>query len=374
MTEIVKQSREVSPEQLEAYLRNAHWIQTGKLRSVATIWNRRDDLDAEVVLPLSRSVKDYAPRLRDALTAVASFERRGVLDVISDNGRIFANVITVRVIHADTDGGTIPINDGVLLITKAKDLLSAAAQSIFAKRKHFTGKPTPDAKEYVDTLLLGQTEIGSYVVNVIAPVQEGAVAPGQAASVPLADAVTLNLVSGLEALEVASERYRDTGSLREFETTIVQGASANMCDALLGFSGVKRNRAFEIKVSPSEGSMFKTDARTFSFDAPQVEILEKASSFFKDDYVLSGRTLTGYVTKLSQPKEDEAGTITLDTQFDDLNRKVRIELGKDDYHTAVIAHDTRQYVQCSGDVHVKSKTASLLHPQSFRIVGVDELF
>lgn len=374
MTEIVKRSKEVSPEQLEAYLRNAHWVQTGKLRSVATIWNRQDDLDAEVVLPLSRSVKDYVPRLRDALAAVASFERRGVLDVISDIGRMFANVITVRVIHADTDDGTIPINDGVLLITKAKDLLSAAAQSIFAKRKHFTGKPAPDAKEYVDTLLLGQTEIGSYVVNVIAPVQGGKMAPVEADLIPLAKAVTLNLVTGLEALEKASERYRETGSLREFETTIVQGASANMCDALLGFSGIKRNRAFEVKVSPSEGSMFETETRTFKFDAPQVEILEKASGYFKDDYVLTGRTLTGYVTKLSKPKEDEAGTITLDTQFDDLNRKVRIELGKDDYHIAVIAHDTKQYVQCSGDVHVKSKTASLLHPQNFRIVGVDDLF
>lgn len=374
MTEIVKRSKEVSPEQLEAYLQNAHWIQTGKLRSVATIWNRQDDLDAEVVLPLSRSVKDYVPRLRDALAAVASFERRGVLDVISDIGRMFANVITVRVIHADTDDGTIPINDGVLLITKAKDLLSAAAQSIYAKQKHFTGKPTPDAKEYVDTLLLGQTEIGSYVVNVIAPVQGGPMAPGGTESVPLAKAVTLNLVTGLEALERASERYQETGSLREFETTIVQGASANMCDALLGFSGVKRNRAFEIKVSPSEGPMFETEARTFKFDAPRVEILGKASSFFKDDYVLTGRTLTGYVTKLSKPKEDEAGTIMLDTQFDDLNRKVRIELDKDDYHTAVIAHDTKQYVQCNGDVHVKSKSASLLQPQGFRIVGVDDLF
>ncbi|MBI5716975.1 MAG: hypothetical protein HZC37_04720 [Burkholderiales bacterium] len=374
MTEIVKRFKEVSAEQVEAYLRNAHWIQTGKLRSVATIWNRQDDLDAEVVLPLSRSVKDYVPRLRDALAAVASFERRGVLEVVSDIGRMFANVITVRVIHADTDDGTIPINDGVLLIAKAKDLLSAAAQAIYAKRKHFTGNPTPDAKEYVDRLLLGQTEVGSYVVNVIAPVQGGPLAPGEVESVPLAKAVTLNLVTGLEALKKASERYQETGSLREFETTVVQGASANMCDALLGFSGVNRNRAFEIKVSPSEGPMFETDVRTFKFDAPEVEILEKVSSYFKEDYVLTGRTLTGYVTKLSKPKEDEAGTITLDTKFDDLNRKVRIELGKDDYHTAVIAHDTRQYVQCTGDVHVKSKTASLLHPRGFRIVGVNELF
>jgi hypothetical protein len=51
-------------------------------------------------------------------------------------------------------------------------LLSAAAQSVYAKRKQFTRGAPKEAKAYLETLLLGQTEVGSYIVNVIAPTQQ----------------------------------------------------------------------------------------------------------------------------------------------------------------------------------------------------------
>ncbi|WP_131705284.1 hypothetical protein [Xanthomonas citri] len=133
----------VSIEQIHAYLQSRQWFEDGKIRSVATIWHRRNDLDAEVVLPFPY-VKDLKQRLRDALAAIASFEKRPVFDVISDVKRLISNVITIRVVHADTQDGTIPINDGVLLISKAKDLLAAAAQAVYANRRHFSG---PTSKE-----------------------------------------------------------------------------------------------------------------------------------------------------------------------------------------------------------------------------------
>ena len=113
----------------------------------------------------------------------------------------------MRVIGADTALGTIPINDGVLLFTKAKDLLCAAALSMYSRRKQFSGQLPKDAKTYLDSLLLcraslGQTEIGSYVVNVIAPLSQPRLAsePSAGPGRPVAEAVTLNLVNGLEAL------------------------------------------------------------------------------------------------------------------------------------------------------------------------------
>lgn len=372
MSASIRRLADVTVEQLDAYLRSERWVQTGRLRSIATIWNRTDDLDAEVVLPTSRSVKDYTQRILDALDAVASFEKRRVLDVVSDIERLFANVVTVRVIHPDTEDGTIPIRDGVLLISKARDLLFAAAMSIYAKRKHFTGKPPKDAADFVDTLLLGQTEVGSYVVNVIAPLQGDSGAHSHSEIVdatPLATAVTLNLVTGLEALTEASAIFEDERDPRIFETTVLKGASANLCDALLGFSGSNRNRSFEIRVAQAGGLLFEAEPRVFRFEAHQVEVLERASGYFKDDYVLSQRTLTGYVRKLSRPKEDASGTITLDTQFGDVSRNVRIDLGPEDYHKAVLAHDDNSLVQCSGDVHVKSRSASLLNPHGFRVLG-----
>lgn len=364
----------ISSDQLKAYLQSKFWYEDGKIRSVATIWHQHADQDAEVVLPFP-SVKDYRQRLRDAIAAVASFEKRGALEVIKDVTRLLATVVSVRVIHADTKDGTIPINDGVLLISKAKDLLQAAAMSIHSKRKQFIGASSKDVRAYVDTLLLGQTEVGSYVVNVIAPLPgSSAASDHMGENTSLTQAVTLNLVTGLEALTTASDEFENLQNLRVFDAAVQKGASANMCDALLGLSGEDRNRSFEIKVTADNGPMFISEAKIFSFDASYIEKLTQASAYYKDDYVLSDRRLTGFVKKLSRPQGDNAGTITVQCTVEDVERLVKIDLEGEDYHNAILAHDKQSYVQCTGDVHIKSRSARLVNMQGFKVVDINELF
>lgn len=365
---------QISADQLSSYLLSKQWYEDGRIRSVATIWHRADDEDAEVLIP-QPSAKDYRPRMRQALSSVVAYEGRYAADVVKDILQLFSNVISVRVIHDDTSNGTIPISDGVLLISKAKELLSAAAQSVYAKRRQFTGGAPKEAKVYLETLMLGQTEIGSYVVNVIAPadpvVHDDAHIAG---AIPLAQAITLNLVTSLAALEKASVTYEGTEDLKVFDAAVQMGASSNMCDALLGFSGEKHHRSFEITISGVSGPLFENEPRKFAFNPRHVELLEKVSGYYKDDYVLPQRQLTGYITKLSRPKDETAGTIIIDSNLGGVDRKVRVELSGDDYHMAVLAHDNSKLVRVVGDVHIKSKTARLLNPVNFGVIEIEDLF
>lgn len=362
----------ISSEQLRTYLQLKRWREDGKIRSVATIWHRQDDIDAEVLLPVS-SVKDYRQRMRDALRSVASFEERAIPDVLNEVRQLFANVISIRVVAEDTSDGTIPINDGVLLIAKAKDLLSAAARSLYAKRKQFTRGAPKEAKEYLDTLLLGQTEVGSYIVNVIAPAQAAPTGPELPTAMPLAQAITANLVTGLTALEKASEAYQEMGDLKAFDEAVLAGASSNMCDALLGFSGERHSRTFEITVTAAPSPLFEAKPRQFRFNGRHVKVLEKATGYYKGDYVLPQRRLTGYITKLSRPKDETSHTITIESVLGDVERKVQVDLSGDDYHLAVLAHDRSKMVRVEGDVHVKSKSAQLLNPKNFGVIEIEDI-
>ncbi len=363
----------ITSEQLRSYLESKGWFEDGKIKSVATIWHRHDDLDAEVVLPFP-SAKDHTQRLKEAIAAIAAVENRIAQQVEDDARRISANVVSVRVIHPDTRDGTIPINDGVLLIENVKELLLSAAQSLRAKRKQFIGKAAADAKAYIDTLLLGQTEVGSYVVNVIAPVNENPEPENQTAeSVPHAQAVTQSLVAGLDALEKASTEFEENQNLAVFDRAILSGASANMCDALLGLSGLHRNRSIEIKIAFQMGLLFETKPRTFAFGANQLEILIKASGYYKEDYVLENRKITGFVKKLSRPLGERLGTVTIQCKVDDIDRLVNVDLDGDEYHNAVRAHDQQLYVRLHGDIHIMSRSARLLRPRDFLVLDQPNL-
>ncbi|CAG9166047.1 hypothetical protein [Cupriavidus pampae] len=109
------------------------------------------------------------------------------------------------------------------------------------------------------------------------------------------------------------------------------------------------------------------------FEGRHVEGLEKATGYYKGDYSLPERRLTGYITKLNRPKYETAGTITIDSTFGDVERKVQVELTGDDYHLAVVAHDNSKMVRVEGDVHIKSKSAQLLNPKNFGVIDIEDL-
>lgn len=374
MSDTNRRHVEVSMEQLRSYLLSTHWYEDGSIRSVATIWHQPSSAEAEIVLPF-QYVKDYRQRLKDAIAAIALFENRDTVEVIDDIARLFSRVMSIRVIHADTEDGTIPINDGVLLVSKAKELLMAAAMSVSMKKRQFIGSSSKDVRDYVDSLLLGQTEVGSYIVNVLAPLSVHPTSPDVSDEIAdLNQVVTQNLITGLEALTSASDQFDEQQSLKVFDAAVQMGASANMCDALLGLSGVNRNRSFEIKVTAGAGPMFVRETKVFSFEGESIENIEKASAYYKDDYVLVGRQLTGFVKKLSRSPGDNAGTIAIHCTIEEVERLINIELEGEDYHNAVLAHDRQSYVQCTGDVHIKGRSARLLNPHDFKVIDIGRLF
>lgn len=367
---------ELEPEQLETYLASQGWQYDGTLSELATIWHRpeADAYDAEVVVPLRGKVTDYRERMVDAILAIASHEKRDPGDVAKEMAGHFADHIRVRVIHSDVDKGTIPLNDGILLNQRARDLLAASAMSTVLKRKHFSGKRTPEAREFLSSLRLGQTEIGSYVVNVIAPLLPVG-APDQEAisTTSVTRMVTANLSSGLDALLEAIRDFEKNENLAVFNGAVDAGVSANMCDALLGLSGEKRERKFEITIVPSTKETFKNEPKRFLFEHTEVKTLATASDYYKDNYVLPDQIIRGFIKRLDRPTTNEDGTITVEATILNTEKNVAIVLGPDEYLEAVTAHKRKEVIECRGNVAVKARSAKLLSPSNFRVIRSGEL-
>lgn len=368
--EVIEQLRSLTWVQLRSYLLTGGWRDDGDVGPFASIWHRDEPSyqDAEVVLPMSQNARDFWPRLADAAIAIAGFEKRSPAEVISDAMGHLADVIRVRVQAPDVTGGTIPINDGVRLNQHGRDLMTASAVTALEKRRHFSGRKKAETIAYLDGLRLGQTGHGSYIINIIAPLPPERLDQPTLEHVPLTSVVTANLTAGLEALDHAIETFEPGGSRLVFEEAVARGASANMCDALVGLSGLNKQRSVEISISPSRSGPTPPPTRTFTYSTEKIAQVAEASLYYKQDYVVQNRVVQGFIKRLDRPHGQEIGTVWVDTQVEGVQRIVAIDLGPTDYHEATLAHDRTEVVRCNGDVHVTARTAILLNPTGFEVL------
>ncbi|TOO51119.1 hypothetical protein CGH34_25850, partial [Vibrio parahaemolyticus] len=123
--------------------------------------------------------------------------------VLKEIESFYSDSVKIRVVHSDVEEGTIPIEDGVLLIEKSRDLLAATTLSTFSKKAYFTGQRNTEAQNFIKQLRLGQTEVGSFIVNLIAPIPETINSQLDQDEMSVTRAVTNNLSRSLVALEKA---------------------------------------------------------------------------------------------------------------------------------------------------------------------------
>lgn len=372
------QTSSFSEGQIRSYLLTTGWLEVDVLERLATIWRRPEyELsEAELLLPLAPDLRDFRDRMADFFLALAEFEGRDI-EVVLQAIRLSAiDLVSVQVRHDDVQDGTIPLDDGVLLNQRARDLMTSAVLSTLSKRRHFQGNRPPEATAYLARLRLGQTKIGSYVVNVLAPVGVIASAQEELEPVTLSQTVTSNLASALKALTDAITKYKSTRNPAVFDLAVERGASANMCEALASFSGASRTRSFSLRLDPARGPSFdQSTSLSFEFEATDAQILGEAAGYFRDNYVLPDQTICGMVKRLDRLPGAETGTVTITAPLiGGQDKNIAVELAGDAYNEAIHAHERKVAVECRGDVHVTPRSARLLNPSGFKVFWNGQLF
>lgn len=368
----------LTPDHLKAYLMTNGWSHDGDLNYLASIWHRpeKEHHDLEVLLPLTKDLKDYRERIIDALLTIATFENLPPVEIAKAAIGQLTDLVRIRVIHHDVNGGTIPLKDGVQLNLHARELMIAAALSTQMKRRLFTGKRSPEVTAFLESLRLGQTEEGSYIVNIIAPAKPSPETKELFPTVPLSNIVTDNLTSSLSALEDSIERFETTNKLSSFDSAVQSGASANLCDALVGLSGSEKQRSFEITVvpSPKRESTSRVITQSFVFDPERVDHIATASQYLKGNYVLKNQIISGQIKRLDRAADEEVGTIVVAATINSHEKHVALQLEPEQYQEAITAHGMKEEVRCIGDLHVSARKARLLNPSGFTVLTSGNLF
>ncbi|NJL28864.1 MAG: hypothetical protein HC897_13715 [Thermoanaerobaculia bacterium] len=362
----------IRPLDLAAYLRARGWHERERTPGRSAVWTREQGEDLfEVLLPLDTVFRDYPARIADLLDTLERAENRSQLEVAADIETASADRVRIRASTGRHHDGSIGLGEGVELVSRARDLMLAAACATIEPRSHYPTRVPDQALRYLNGLELGQTERGSFVLTILSPVPPAL----QTTLFPPADdpferQVTRALARAFTAARLAAEESVTTGELEPFRRAVVHGVSANFCDSLTGLLDASGGEQMELSIgwASSRGPVDGLgSAAVLTRDLAQV--LREASRLFKETEPEPSFELRGYVIALRRDEGRGAGEVIVSGLLEGSIRKIKIVLDSTAYARAIEAHRSERPVACEGTLVRTGRSFELVEPRRFEVAA-----
>lgn len=358
----------VAYQDLRAYLEARGWNNFPSRLSYAAIYRSPGAGDVEVQIPLDTDLADYADAIVLAARRIAGFEGRPIEQLLRDLLQPRSDTVRYALGGAATRSGTIGLTAGLSLVSGAVKSLLASACSVQRPRRFHPRMTLADAESYVRACRLGQTEIGSYVLTVDAPLDIHAQL--DAAEVPFGRRATAHLFESTAHLARAI-RQGETARLVD-EAPDAPLVSANLCESLVEM--MPPDESADLRLTGSWSPLIPAPASvpvTVHFDRTMFEAVERLAQQLRPAHGTEPAQFVGMVVELSgapNPGGELEGDVVLQVQADDQLLKVRVTLGPKDYKMAGAAHLGQHYVSVHGQLHRGRRTHVLEHPTDFQVL------
>lgn len=355
----------LEPSDVVAYVKELGWQQIDERPGRASYWRPGDKEDFELVLPLSKNLGDYFLRLSDAVTLIAEVRRATPLQIIRAIRARFEDIFRAKLKRADAGDGTVPLDDGAAAISGVADMFEAAATTAIHSTPAFQRAPQ-EARKFLASARLGQTEVGSYVITVHSrlPAQKDHTVP-----VPFERKVLMTLTSALAA---ANEAVTAKDRERAFKKSVERGVSANLCRALfdLGARAEVAQLEFDVDWALAEPPP-PSVPRSVVFSRLAFPVLREAARYLSRIEPEEQFTLTGLVRRLEKDDPtlfDEPGSVAIFGDVHGIGRAVTVRLQTADYIEAIHAHEAGRHVTVVGTLRQDGERFRLEEPKHFGVL------
>lgn len=358
-------------EQFTRYLTVKSWQIAFELE-YAIIWQREFGHQIlEITLP-KPSAEDSNEVLNKTLEKLAKIEGKTIETLKLNIVNQYTDNLSIRVVGESIKNGTIPLDEGVKLFEKTKHLVNALALSA-KKKKAFFGNNSggKNVTEFMSQVRLGQTQIGSYIVNLSYPVENIEVKEQNEIiqAISFSRSVSHNLVNSLTKLKEKITHYDHNPT--SFAELIPEGVSHNLCEAIIGLSGSEQQREVEIKLKVGGISDEAMSSETFNirFAQNEIKVVQIASKYYQGEYTLQHYEVIGKIVGLHSSNLAEGGYIQVPCKIEDKTVEIRIDLSPEQYQLATEAHKTGQQIRCKGEsLYINKKKGRLQKLTSINIL------
>ena len=359
---------EISPAALSAYARIAGWSQHESYREHSDIYI--GDTLPEIIVPRTTRLGDYASAVAALIETFAQVAQQDAMTVY--RSLVTADRDIIRIRAAESDDGSLGLDDGVKLVRGARDMVLAVTCSLHDPQPVYRPGANREATNLLRQMRLGQTDQGSFTTTLLTP----AIPPPIPSLVedpddhnaPLARRMTRRLVEALDMVLQAMERA-STGDGDAFGEVVASGVSANLCESLARIVGPFAT--LDIGVSLARTRLATLPRHVFPFGRADVALLDEAARSLRERAPKPDVRLQGFVRILGRGEEHTDGRISLRTVVDRQPLAVVAVLKQTDYEQAIQAHKDRATVTLTGDLERAGQRWRLLNPHIENILRDD---
>jgi hypothetical protein len=371
-------SGHTTPDRLAALLNRLGWHQYGGQAGQYSRWVAPDE--SKLIVPLNPATGDYRELLQQALYRLASVvPREDILfralnaDLRQDDEIKFSKDVA-------TIAGAVSWPVGKGIVTAAEEALLAAAKTRLSRRAYYGSANGRFAHRFLEACMMGQTEIGSYVVTAFAPANESfperETLPGRPALPEIASYsgrdISRALSDSLGATREAVAHYKSSSSLAGFEESVPKGVNREMAVAVRKL--VASSDGAQVSIQWSSAVPLSPDmppqVSTFEFDGSDGPVLDQAITRLATMTPVEYVRVVGWVSVVARPKRGARGLIRLKVVAGSSAGTLRIPLTQEQFEIASQAIAQERGLMISGRQEKESGTTYLYDAEGIEMVDL----
>lgn len=239
----------VSPIDLRDFLKASGWslLKEG-IEHRLFVFDHQTFPRRQLVFPMDVTAPDYGEAVERVIDKLAEMMGLTVTALASSIANLHDDVLQLRV-YFDGDDRSLPLSFASSLVTNAEKMLKASACTVIQPRTNHPKLTLSEANQFIDYARFGQTQVGSFVLNIACPLNamdaQGRL-PLDELDAPFVRQVTLSLQKAVSELVEAIEGDTLQALVDKLKQSRAPLISANLCDALTGMHDDQINNGLEV--------------------------------------------------------------------------------------------------------------------------------
>ena len=362
---LLKNLSGITSASIEKYLLFTGWVRDDEFRN-PRMWVFKNELDPEftIAVPASEKATDFYPCVYSLIQTLSAVNEKSEQEIIDSLKSAYTDRLQFRIITEESKDGKIPLDYAARCLEGLKDLVLYAACAE-ENAKPVCAKAYNSAKRSLEKFQFGQTQIGSFIINVDVQVADeeseqfyliDVASPHEE---PPEHKIIKRIGTAITQIDNVTNRRIRVADL--VEDAFQDGITANMCDAL---AKLKPEKTDDITI---ETSVYYAEALTHAIEPPKIYTLDNAhfsyideiSKRYKDCTLVEDVTLEGTIKMLSKTSssdgDENENTVRFLTKIDGHLRSITLHLSPRHHTLACNAYRDDKEVRISGTIDKSGK-------------------